>query len=170
MATEKDLDRALENALKNDAEFLRWFVDRTRFKGVVPTFVWSRSDNPWCKVKLDLPNVETGESEPILRDSETDVLFVFRSESGKRLALHIENKLASGRFTLHQPELYQARAKLWMGRSKYGNYHEWDTVLLAPTSFLQRNAESARKFGATIPHEEISVFVPEFGSNAEMSA
>src|SRR5437763_16413940 len=56
-----------------------------------------------------------GQPEMVTRQGETDVLFVFAfgTEPGRRLALHIENKLASGRFTAFQPEVYDARARLW---------------------------------------------------------
>jgi hypothetical protein len=170
MATEKNLNQALEKALQAESSFRQWFVNKTKFKGIIPEHVWSRSNNPWCRVKLDLPNPETGETESVMRDGETDVLFVFvfKAEPERRLALHIENKLASGRFTAYQPEVYEARAKWWVRNRDYGNYGEWDTVLLAPSSFFSRNAESARKFGTFIPHEEIARFLPEFRQNKEL--
>lgn len=76
----------------------------------------------------------------VKREGETDVLFVFvfKSDPERRLALHIENKLASGRFTPFQPEVYAARAEHWIRNTNYCNYHEWGTVLLAPSSFRSR--------------------------------
>jgi hypothetical protein len=164
MPTEKELDQALETALREDATFRQWFVDKTKFKGISPTCVWSRSDNPWCRVELELPNPHTGKTELVARDGETDVLFVFQSECGRRMALHIENKLASGHFTPYQPEVYEARARWWVGNTDYGNYLDWDTVLLAPLSFLSRKGAlaQAQKFGTFIAHEEIAAYVPIF--------
>lgn len=164
MATEKELDRALEAALRDDDLFRAWFVGRSKFRGASPRYVWSRSDNPWGPVELTLPDPTTGGCRSELREGETDVLFVFAfpTEPERRLALHIENKLASGKFTPHQPELYSARAKLWLRKPKYRNYEDWDTLLVAPTSFYQRNAANAGKFGAFVSHEEVAKFIPLF--------
>ena len=165
MPKEKILDQALESALIQDVSFRQWFIDKTRFKGTISTCLWSRSNNPWCKVSLYLPNPHTGKDELVKRDGETDILFVFQAaESGRRLALHIENKLASGRFTSYQPEVYEARAKWWVRNTDYGDYHEWETVLVAPSSFLKRNAAEAKKFGASIAHEDIAAHLPIFSS------
>jgi len=164
MPAEKALDRALEIALRDDQDFRKWFVNKTKFKGDNPRRVWSRSDNPWCGVKLRLPNRQTGEPEVVTRQGETDVLFVFvfEAEPGRRLALHIENKLASGRFTPFQPEVYAARAEFWTHNPSYGNYDEWDTVLLAPLSFRDRHAAIAQRFGTFIAHEDVAQYVPSF--------
>ena len=171
MPTEKELDQALETVLRDNGSFREWFVNQTRFKGINATYVLSRSDNPWCTVKVHLPNDQTGELELVKRQGETDVLFVFQAAPGRTLALHIENKLASGRFTPAQlqPEVYRARAELWVRNPKYGNYDEWDTVLVAPSSFLIRHATLAQKFGASISHEEIARWVPSFGSEESPS-
>jgi hypothetical protein len=83
MPKEKILDQALENALIQDAHFRQWFIDKTRFKGTVPTCCWSRSDNPWCRVALCLPDTHTGQTRLVQRDGETDVLFVFEAESAQ---------------------------------------------------------------------------------------
>src|ERR1017187_9167310 len=105
----------VSKCLTRAGDFRRWFVNKTKFKGDNPRWVWSRSDNPWCGVELRLPNRQIGEPEMVTRQGETDVLFVFvfEAEPGRRLALHIENKLASGRFTPFQPEVYDARAEFW---------------------------------------------------------
>jgi len=94
-------------------------------------------------------------------------VFVFKSEPERRLALHIENKLASGRFTPFQPEVYAARAERWIRDPSYGNYDEWDTVLLAPLSFRRRYAAIAQRFGTFIAHEEVVDYVPSFRREEE---
>ena len=164
MATEKALDQALEFALRNDEGFRKWFINKTKFKGDSPKWVWSRSDNPWCGVRLLLSNPQSGEPEMVERQGETDVLFVFvfENEPERRLALHIENKLASGRFTPFQPEVYAARAERWVRNPSYGNYDDWDTVLLAPLSFRRRHAALAQTFGTFIAHEDVADYVPSF--------
>jgi hypothetical protein len=162
--TEKDLDRALETALRVDNGFREWFINKTKFKEDSPKWIWSRSDNPWCSVKLSLPNDQTGETEIVERQGETDVLFVFVFENHPehRLALHIENKLASGKFTRFQAEVYRARAAKWVGDVRYGNYEDWDSVLLAPMSFLRQHASVAQNFGTCIAHEEVAEYVHSF--------
>ena len=109
MLNEKTLDPELEEALKNDAAFRQWFLGKTKKGAKYPEYVWSRSDHPWGKVKLLLPNEQTGALEMIAREGETDVLAVFENQT-KRLGIHIENKLASGHFTPYQPEVCAARA------------------------------------------------------------
>jgi hypothetical protein len=163
MATEKELDRALEAALRDNARFRQWFVNKSKFKRISPQYVWSRSDNPWCRLDLSLPDAEAGEPRLVSREGETDVLFVFAfsNEPNRRLALHIENKLTN-RFTDYQPEVYSARAKHWLRQPKYGNYDDWDTLLLAPVPFYERWTIDARKFGSFVSHEEVAEFAPLF--------
>jgi hypothetical protein len=163
---EKELDGALEAALRDDKHFLEWLVNKSKFKGRSPEYVWSRSNWPWGPVKLQLPDPGTGEQQWVERQGETDVLlvFTFPAEPSRRLALHIENKLALGTFTDYQPEVYKARAEYWLRNPKYGNYDDWDTLLLAPVSFYNRCEMDARKFGCFVSHEEVAEFVPLFRS------
>jgi hypothetical protein len=104
------LDQELEKAFRDNADFRNWFLSRTRFAGRATSYVPSRSDHPWGKFPIELPNPETGVSEIVNKEGETDVLVVLESNEKVRIALHIENKLGSGRFTKFQSELYQARA------------------------------------------------------------
>jgi hypothetical protein len=163
MASEKELDLAFKNAICGNDEFRQWFLSNTRLGGAYPRLVLSRADHPWCKAKLFLPNPTSGALEMVRRDGETDVLLVFEGAGGKRAAFHVENKRSSGSFTLHQPEGYAARAAHWIGKPRYGGYHEWETVLLAPRSFYERNLADARKFQTFIPYEAVAAFIPSFG-------
>lgn len=164
--SEKQLDQALHQALETRAEFRAWFLDHLRYGKDYPNLVRCRSDHPWGKVRLILPNRQTGALEPVDKEGETDVLAIFESITGKRLGVHIENKLASGSFTSYQAEMYAARAEHWVGRPKYASYHMWETVLLAPASFVLRNQTEARKFMSVIYHEQIARFISEFGTAA----
>jgi hypothetical protein len=164
MSREKELDTALEEALKTDAAFCRWFLSKTKFGADYPQYVWSRSNYPWGKVRLLLPNEQTGALEMVAREGETDVLVVFESSSKRRLGMHIENKLASGSFTKYQPEVCAARADAWARNDAYGNYDSWETVLLAPMSFYQRCTAEARKFTSFIAHEDVAAHIPAFRS------
>lgn len=167
--TEKQLDLSLEQALKESEEFRGWFLSKTGFLREQAILVLSRSNWPWGRVKLRLWNPETQTYETATREGETDLLVVFQSARRGRFALHIENKLHSGRFTDRQPELYRARAAAWAGNAKYGDYEEWETVLVAPLEFYERNMYEASKFSRFISHEDIAVHIREFRAAAEQA-
>jgi len=164
MTTEKELDRALEEALANSEAFRLWFLGKLKHVNGHTRLVLSRSDHPWCRVRLILPNAKTGALEAQVREGETDLLVVFENDAGHRLGVHIENKRASGKFTSEQPELYAARADHWIGSQPHGSYKAWETVLVAPSAFAEKNASNARKFTTFIPHEEIAQHVAEFAA------
>lgn len=164
--TEKNLDHALEDAFKESPSFTRWFLSRTKFKDEEAAYHWSRSDHPWGKVELTVVNTRTGDRETVVREGETDILVVFETPAKRRIALHIENKIASGSFTPLQPEVYAARAALWKGDSKYDCYEEWETVLVAPRQFFDRFKAEAEKFDKFVSHEDIAVHVPLFSVQA----
>lgn len=164
--TEKSLDRAIEDMFKSNPGFVQWFLSRTKFAGVEARYLWSRSNNPWGRIKIQVPNEATGELETILRESETDVLVVFESDPGRRFAVHIENKLSTGSFTPYQVEMYPIRAEKWRGDSRYQNYQDWDTVLIAPVQFVDLNKADCLKFGQIVTHEELAEFIPEFAYQA----
>ena len=163
MPSEKELDKVLHEALAERAEFRSWFVSRLTRARSHTRLVMCRSNHPWTKVRLILPNQETGALEATEREGETDVLAVFEDASGHRVGVHIENKRSSGSFTLHQPEVYAARAEHWVGSADYGGYQEWETVLLAPEVFIARNEAAARKFTTRITYEQIATRLPQFG-------
>src|SRR5690348_16574189 len=41
---EKQLDKALEEAFKNDPDFINWFLSKTKFANRNAKYEWSRSD------------------------------------------------------------------------------------------------------------------------------
>jgi hypothetical protein len=163
-ATEKQLDGALHLALETSREFADWFLSRTKFAGSGAERVWSRCDHPWGRILYTGPNPLTGQTETSIKECETDILVVFKTPTDARFALHIENKLGSGKFTELQPELYSQRAAQWAGNPKYGNYHDFETVLVAPLAFLERNRTAVAHFDQYISHEDISAFIPLFGA------
>ena len=162
MVTEELLDRALAQALADDPVFARWFLSRTRFASLEARCVEVRSDNPWSRVKLRVPAGPEGVLQELIRDAETDVLAVFVTPGGQRIALHVENKLAGGAFTPHQPESYQARLAQWKGRAKLGMYEEATSVLVAPRAFRDANRVGAELFEAFVSHEELAEHLPAF--------
>lgn len=162
-STEKELDRALAQALMDDPVFARWFLEQTRFAGLDARCVEVRADNPWSRVALTVPTGLDGAVAEVVRDAETDVLAVYLTSDERRLALHIENKLAGGTFTLHQPESYRARLLQWQGRARLGMYVDATSVLIAPRAFYDANIAGADVFEAYVPHEALAVYVPAFG-------
>ncbi len=132
------------------------------FKGIAAKVSWSRSDYPWARLTFPYIDPKTKIEEIITRDSETDVLVVYDSSSGERLGIHIQNKLGNGSFEPYQPEAYPFRAKKWLNNSKYGDYSDFDTILVAPKSFFAHNAERAKLFGSYLSYEDISSYISEF--------
>jgi hypothetical protein len=162
--SEKQLDHALDEAFQLQPHFASWFVDQTKFAGMGATYLWSRSNHPWSRVAITVQDPPTSEPMTLVKEGETDVLVVFATPAGMRFALHIENKMAGGKFTPGQPDLYPTRARQWMGNPKYRSYTDFETVLVAPQAFLQRNEMAWKIFNRYIPHEDIARFVPLFGS------
>jgi hypothetical protein len=163
---EEFLDRALAQALADNPVFARWFFSRTKFSGLEARCVEVRSDNPWSRVKLSVPGGPDGVLMELIRDAETDVLAVFVTPDGRRIALHVENKLAGGSFTPHQPQSYRERLEQWKGRVKLGMYDEATSVLVAPHTFREANAAGAELFEAFVSHEELAEHLPAFASAA----
>lgn len=161
---EAALDEVLATALMGDVRFARWFLSKTPFGGEDARCVFCRSDHPWSSVTVDDTDSATGQSGTVVRECETDVLAVFATPDGRRLGIHIENKITGGHFTPLQPELYQARKKQWRHRPKLGDYSEAVTVLVAPQEFLGRCRDGAALFDARISHEAIAVELPEFAA------
>lgn len=60
MPSEKQLDQALHAALKDDESFRAWFLQRLQHGKDYSSLVLCRSDHPWGKVRLILPNEQSG--------------------------------------------------------------------------------------------------------------
>lgn len=160
--SEKELDHELALHLRDNPDFQKWFLGKTRFASRPSKRILSRSDHPWTTVTIEVKNSASGKTKRIRRQGETDILVVFEDNSGERFALHIENKIAGGKFTDYQPEGYPKRAEKWVGQEKYGNYTEWETILVAPVEFKERLSEQAARFGVYVSHEEIAEYIPSF--------
>jgi len=160
--TEKDFDQAIDDAFKKSKVFSQWFLKKTKFANENASYLWSRSDNPWGRFTITITNSETGIEEEVTRDSETDILVVYENADGNRFALHIENKLANGKFTEYQPESYAFRAEKWKNQEKFGNYNDFETILISPLEFYRRNFDAANVFDRFVSYEEISIILPAF--------
>jgi hypothetical protein len=162
MPSEKDLDIALSNELQANPEFLAWFIGHTKFASRDAVFHGCRHDNPWGSHPFPFVDPVTGKVTTSTRQSETDVLLIARDKNDTLLGVHIENKLGSGKFTDLQPEMYPHRAAYWLGNPRYGGYTEFDTVLVAPEAFRQRNTSQVLLFGCFVSYESVATFVPMF--------
>lgn len=80
----------------------------------------------------------------------------------KRFALHIENKKSNGRFLEGQAEAYRVRAQHMANQAEYLNYEAFETILIAPRSFITKYGASCGFFDSIIPYEDVARFVPEF--------
>lgn len=169
MATEKELDRALAAELEANHKFLDWLVSQTKFAGRGAVFHSCRADHPWGTHPFPTIDPVTGENATTKRQSETDVLLVVSDRDGQLLGLHIENKIGPGKFTDLQPEMYAHRAAHWIGNPRYGGYADFETVLLAPEVFRERNAIQAALFGCFISHESAGQYIPLFRQAAGAS-
>jgi hypothetical protein len=161
--SEKYLDLALAAKLEDDPAFLQYLLARTSFRDRGAEFRSCRSNHPWGAHPY--PQTDSAGTETIVtRQSETDVLLTVTAKDGEVLGVHIENKIGQGRFTANQADMYKYRADHWVGNPKYGAYTAFDTILIAPAAFVERNAKQAAPFGARFTHEEIADFIPEFGT------
>ncbi len=159
--SEKDLDAVLEKGFIENPSFADWFLSKTRFNSYKAKYKWSRSDHPWGRFTVEVKDEKTGKLETVTRDSETDVLIVYEADE-LNIGLHIENKLADGHFTEYQPETYSQRAREWLNNDKYGNYSEFETILVSPVQFYKKNYKAAKHFDNFISYEDIADFLPEF--------
>ena len=146
--TERVLDQLFHAKLEQSADFATWLLSRTKFSGARAKLVSAPWQFQWYR------SPTTGV------ESETDIFLIFEAAAdGSRFALHIENKLTASSFRPRQAELYAERARDWMERR---NYHDYETILIAPQAFHDRYPEQARLFDRYIPHEDIAAFIPEF--------
>jgi hypothetical protein len=164
------LDEAIANALVNDEKLASWFLGQTKFAQEAAKCVLVRADNPWSKVNLSHSPAEDATLVELSKECETDVLAIFETKDGRRLALHIENKLANGSFTPLQPELYRERLTQWRMKPKLGMYTEATSVLVAPLAFYQRNEPAAKIFDSYVSHEDLSVHIEPFGQGGSSAA
>jgi hypothetical protein len=162
------LNLAFANKLTESREFVCWLLNRTKFADCAERAILLHEEQDaarqarfwwrhwWCTV-------------PGLGDSETDIFLAFAvPEKPERFCLHIENKIINSTFTPNQAERYAARARYMLNNSKSAKLRcaDFETVLLAPRLFREANRSRCDQFGSFIPHEDITIFVPEFGRTA----
>jgi len=98
-------------------------------------------------------------------ESETDIFIVFEIEPSKeRFALHIEAKMDARGFEPMQEHNYALRARHMMNNAKYLNYTSFETVLLAPAAYRDRELDRCSVFDRFIAFEDAARFIPDFAS------
>ena len=162
--SEKKLDQAFAKAFIGNIEFQRWVLRGGRFSRYgddiklldrelsaardLPEFWWRHC---WCLL-------------PDGSQSETDVFFVLEAES-IRFAIHFENKPADGKLTMKQASDYRRRAAFMTNDDRWLEHRDFETVLLAPCSFIEQNESESSQFDRSITYEEIASFVPLFSAS-----
>ena len=159
---EEDFDHAFAEVFEAESDFRNWFLAGGRFARfatdaelLVEEQKQARSDKVnrwwrwwWCTM-------------PDGSQRETDLFFVFEAAS-KRFAIHIENKPPTGRLSIEQAADYRPRAAYMANDDRWLNYSDFETVLLAPETFIRNNSGPAEQFDRAITYESVAEFVPLF--------
>jgi len=170
MVSELDLDRAFADNIAATPEFLRWVLRQTKFAGLAEKLILLDKEQAEAKSRKKPENwwrhwwcrLEDGS------ESETDIFLVLRvPDSGKRIALHVEDKPPHGKFTPGQYLNYKRRAEFMANKEQYMNYSDFTTILLAPNSFFEENGDKINNFDCLISYEEVSNFVPLFAQSIQ---
>jgi hypothetical protein len=154
---ELSLDRCFWREVSTSLEFRRWLLGKTKFADrnleLVTDELWHQR---WYR-------------DPVtMKESEGDILLLFRDVIGsERYALHIENKPAHRKWEPNQAENYRRRATHKM---KAWDYVDFQTVLLAPSVFVNRHAVEAAHFDFVLLYEDVGPFVPEFADELKASS
>lgn len=148
---ELDLDHAFWRLVSTDQAFRTWLISRTKFHGRSIDLV---ADEKWHQRWYRDP--DTG------KDSETDILLILLDrDTHDRYALHIENKPDHRKWEPGQASNYRKRD---LDRMSKWRYVDFQTMLIAPTSFISRFPLETSAFELAISYEEIAAFAPGFGT------
>ncbi|RVU16216.1 hypothetical protein [Methylobacterium oryzihabitans] len=161
--SEDALCEIFADAVKDRDDFRLWLLSKTKFFGeasgcrllheeqmsIRPRRRWWR--HWWCHV----PELN--------KDRETDIFMVFEAApSQRRFALHIENKRDNYKFSDGQASAYAPRARHMLNDPRFLSHSDFQTILLAPTSFQARYEADAALFDIFISYEETARFLPAF--------
>ena len=166
--TEFELDQAFSNKLSSSKNFCVWVLQQTKFKELSGKAILLDKEQAYAKPKKKPENwwrhwwckLEDGS------ESETDIFAVFGFPGTElRFAVHIEDKPPHGKFTPNQHLNYNKRASFMANKPQYMNYSDFTTVLLAPQSFFNNNADQVKYFDCLISYESVAETVPEFAQS-----
>lgn len=162
--SEDKLCELFADKLVSSSTFAFWILNQTKFSAhaansrilheeqaaIRPRKHWWR--HWWCA----LPNSAI--------QSETDIFVVFERADRSRFALHMENKKLGRKFEPRQEELYLLRAQHMMNKPECLGYSDFQTVLIAPEIYRQREPTRCAGFGCFISYEAIAAFISEFAN------
>lgn len=161
---EVELDHAFAEHLECAPEFQHWLLSKTRFRRfagdaelLASEQAAARSAKHWWKHWWTRLTDGT--------ESETDIFAVFETSAGGRFALHIENKPPHGKLLIKQAADYRRRAIQMAGQARFLQYDDFATILLAPLTFIQRNAEATAQFDTLLSYEELADFIPLYAAS-----
>jgi hypothetical protein len=163
--TEEQLSSAFADQMKHSPEFCSWVLGWTKFRELSSEMkllheeqLSLRKRKFWWKDWWCIP-------PQINKGRQIDVFAVFEIVSIKRnVALLIENKRGSGSFTDDkQAQDYRAVAEHMKDKNDYMNFVDYETLIIAPHSFLNLHPQEANHFDEKIPYEAIASQVPLFG-------
>ncbi|QIG54507.1 hypothetical protein G6N82_10405 [Altererythrobacter sp. BO-6] len=160
--SEAQLDQAFAEAFEDSFAFRAWVLQGGRFAHLANESALLINEQAaarnsrvnawwrwwWCRL-------------PDGSESETDLFFVFQSQAF-RFALHIENKPRHGKLTFAQAADYRRRAAFMSNDDRWLNYSDFETILLAPQTFIEENAASAGQFDRAITYEDVAAHAPLF--------
>ncbi len=143
---ERDIDLLLLEELSINPEFQEWFASR-----IFEEVIFQTSLEVLHSVSSDL--------------GETDILYLFESTDGSRIALLIENKIDAP----PQPD-QSARYRLrGEAGQRDGYWEEFKTCVLAPTKYLSTTNQT-QSYDAEISYEEIFSFFQSRSSRSQRFA
>ncbi|OAH31742.1 hypothetical protein AX289_27615 [Methylorubrum populi] len=158
---EAEFDHAFAAGLEGSPDLRAWLLAGGRFARYALTARLMREEQAaarkaahwwkhwWCT----MPDGSQG---------ETDIFAVFEDPVGGRFAIHVENKPPHGVLGFAQAAAYRRRAAFKANDSRWLDYRDFETILLAPAAFLAANGECLRQFDRGISYEEVAAFVPLF--------
>ena len=160
---EKEFSGPFANQLANDPAFLRWILDKTKFREFEGAHVLademknSRStvaSTWWASHYTETCRCFGCEG------SETDILAIVADSNGRTVALHVEVKQPSDTFNLsrRQAERYPVRAACWVSKAPSNVLPHEDacTILLCSSDKLSAFAAEAAHFDTVVTFEEIA--------------
>lgn len=132
---ERDIDLLVMEELSVNPEFCDWFATR-----IYASVVYESSLGVWHSVM----DGALGES---------DIVYVFMSQAGERVALLIENKIDA------PPQPEQGQRYFLRGEKGVasGDWDDFGTCIIAPQRYLS-SARHAQSYNAEISYEEILAF------------
>jgi hypothetical protein len=167
-AKEKAFSEPFADQLANDPAFLRWILDKTKFREMgEPRVLADEMKMKRSKVATTWWASHYSESCRCFgcEGSETDVLAIVTDSSNRTVALHVEVKQPSDRFNLErrQAERYPVRAACWVSSAPPSVLPHDDacTILLCSSEKISEFATEAAHFDTVVTFEEIARDFPE---------